>query len=212
MSKLFIEDSTLSAIGDAIRSKAGTTDLMSPADMVTTIENIEAPEGYIGIEENGTHDVGAYKYAVVEVAASGGGGPVKMPDLVTSGTASSCTNTPSYFYQVYDVTNYSQLTFAYLAKNYVSSTYKSKFTLIAAPGYTLADETGGNAAYCRQVYSQVDTDASKETILNAVTDTSISGTKTYDVSNMTSFVIELRQEKSGSYPTGSMRVYDIVLS
>lgn len=40
MSKLFIEDSTLSAIGDAIRAKNSTSDLLSPAEMVEAISNL----------------------------------------------------------------------------------------------------------------------------------------------------------------------------
>lgn len=42
MSKIFIEESSLTAIGDAIRSKTGGTDLLSPAGMVGAIESISA--------------------------------------------------------------------------------------------------------------------------------------------------------------------------
>lgn len=40
MSKAFINESTLTAIGDAIRAKTGKTDLIAPGDMPTEIENI----------------------------------------------------------------------------------------------------------------------------------------------------------------------------
>lgn len=40
MSEVLIQESTLSAIGDAIRSKTGSTNLMSPAEMVTAIDGI----------------------------------------------------------------------------------------------------------------------------------------------------------------------------
>jgi hypothetical protein len=42
MSKVFIEESTLSAIGDAIRAKSGGTELISPADMATAITNLSS--------------------------------------------------------------------------------------------------------------------------------------------------------------------------
>ena len=45
MAKLFIEDTTLSAIGDAIRSKTGSSDLIAPLDMPTAIGSIEAGGG-----------------------------------------------------------------------------------------------------------------------------------------------------------------------
>ena len=45
MAKLFIEDTSLIAIGDAIREKTGGTATMSPAEMVTAIENIVATGG-----------------------------------------------------------------------------------------------------------------------------------------------------------------------
>ena len=45
MSEVLIQESTLSAIGDAIRSKTGSTNLMSPAEMVTAIDGIETGGG-----------------------------------------------------------------------------------------------------------------------------------------------------------------------
>lgn len=41
MSKVFIEESTLTAIGDSIRDKTGKKDLISPLNMPTEIENIK---------------------------------------------------------------------------------------------------------------------------------------------------------------------------
>lgn len=40
MSKVFIEETSLTAIGDAIREKTGGTELLSPAQMVTAIQGI----------------------------------------------------------------------------------------------------------------------------------------------------------------------------
>ena len=42
MAKVFIEETTLTAIGDAIRSKTGKTELIDPANMSTEIAGIEA--------------------------------------------------------------------------------------------------------------------------------------------------------------------------
>jgi hypothetical protein len=45
MSKVFIEESTLTAIGDAIREKNGTTDMIAPLDMATVITNLPSGGG-----------------------------------------------------------------------------------------------------------------------------------------------------------------------
>lgn len=42
MSKVFIEESTLTSIGDAIRGKNGTTDLIAPLDMAAAISNLSS--------------------------------------------------------------------------------------------------------------------------------------------------------------------------
>lgn len=41
MAKYVIEDTTLTSIADAIRTKTGTTDTYTPTDMATAIEGIE---------------------------------------------------------------------------------------------------------------------------------------------------------------------------
>lgn len=50
MSKVFIEETSLTAIGDAIREKTGTTDLMSPAQMATAITGITTGGGGAEVE------------------------------------------------------------------------------------------------------------------------------------------------------------------
>lgn len=45
MSKVFIEDTTLTAIGDAIRGKTGTSDLIDPANMAQEITNLSTGGG-----------------------------------------------------------------------------------------------------------------------------------------------------------------------
>ena len=50
MSKVVINESTLTAIGDAIRAKTGKSDLLAPGAMPTEIESIEAGGGSGGVE------------------------------------------------------------------------------------------------------------------------------------------------------------------
>jgi hypothetical protein len=45
MSKVFIEETTLSAIGDAIRGKTGKTELIAPLSMATEISSITTGGG-----------------------------------------------------------------------------------------------------------------------------------------------------------------------
>lgn len=59
MAKVFIEESSLTAIGDAIRNKTGNSALMSPAAMVTAINGIttggDLPEGSLVLTGNCAH-------------------------------------------------------------------------------------------------------------------------------------------------------------
>ncbi len=50
MAKVFIEETTLTAIGDAIRGKTGKTELIDPANMHSEIASIEAGSGGGGVE------------------------------------------------------------------------------------------------------------------------------------------------------------------
>lgn len=59
MAKLFIEESTLTSIGDAIRGKTGETALLKPLDMPTAIEGIQAGGG---IPEEALTLTGGYGY------------------------------------------------------------------------------------------------------------------------------------------------------
>ena len=45
MSKVFIEESTLTAIGDSIRAKTGKTDMIPPLQMPTEIASIQSGGG-----------------------------------------------------------------------------------------------------------------------------------------------------------------------
>lgn len=59
MAKVFIEESSLTAIGDAIRNKTGNSALMSPAAMATAINGItigaDLPEGSLVLTGNCAH-------------------------------------------------------------------------------------------------------------------------------------------------------------
>lgn len=50
MSKVFIEEETLIGIGNAIREKSGTTDLIATTDMATAISNLPSGGGDIKME------------------------------------------------------------------------------------------------------------------------------------------------------------------
>lgn len=66
MSKVFIEESTLTAIGDAIREKNGTTDMVAPLDMATMITNLPSGGGTMVWENvaemttNGKYNISKY--------------------------------------------------------------------------------------------------------------------------------------------------------
>lgn len=59
MSKVFIEESTLTAIGDAIRDKEGSTALIAPLDMATKITNlstgVEPVIEFLDVTKNGEY-------------------------------------------------------------------------------------------------------------------------------------------------------------
>ncbi len=49
MSKVFIEETTLTAIGDAIREKTSSEDLIAPLDMATAISNLSSGGGSLKV-------------------------------------------------------------------------------------------------------------------------------------------------------------------
>lgn len=77
MSKVYLEDNSLTSIADAIRTKGGTTDKMTPAQMATAISNLSAQPnlGTKTITENGTYTASSdsldgYSSVTVDVASS----------------------------------------------------------------------------------------------------------------------------------------------
>jgi hypothetical protein len=59
MSKVFIEESTLTSIGDAIRSKTGETGLIAPLDMATAISNLATGGGELEYLQLTRSDIGS---------------------------------------------------------------------------------------------------------------------------------------------------------
>lgn len=59
MAKMFIEESTLSAIGNSIRAKTGKTNMIPPLNMPTEIASIQAGGSSSPVSSN---DVTFYDY------------------------------------------------------------------------------------------------------------------------------------------------------
>ena len=73
MAKVLVSESNLTNIANAIRTKNGSSNTYTPAQMATAIENISTgitPTGSISITENDTYDVTNYASAVVNVASA----------------------------------------------------------------------------------------------------------------------------------------------
>lgn len=73
MSKVLVDDSSLSGIGSAIRSKNGSNTVYKPSEMAAAINAIDVgitPTGTVNISQNGTVDVTQYASANVNVPNS----------------------------------------------------------------------------------------------------------------------------------------------
>lgn len=109
MAKRLVEESSLTEIADAIRSKGGTSEeLVFPNGFKASIEAIQTdnggiiPEGTLEINENGTYDVANYESANVNVPTQSSDG-----GIVPSGTIVITEN------GTYDITNYANANVAF---------------------------------------------------------------------------------------------------
>lgn len=88
--KYVIDESTLTDIADAIRTKTGKSDQLKPNEMPSEIQGITAPDGYIKpsgtktITENGPHDV--TEYAAVNVIVPSEEPVVQPLEVTENGT------------------------------------------------------------------------------------------------------------------------------
>lgn len=103
--KMWIDRSTLEEIGDAIRSKKGTTALIPVPELANEIKSIAGggeiveviPEGYIkpagtkAITENGSHDVAEYASVNVNVPTESGGTNIETQEKSVTVTANGTT-------------------------------------------------------------------------------------------------------------------------
>ena len=93
MAKVFIEETTLSAIGDAIRTKTETTELINPADMAEKIEGISVGSAAVveplSITANGTYNApeGIDGYTPITVNVPQDGAPT-AEELTLTGDCS----------------------------------------------------------------------------------------------------------------------------
>lgn len=93
--KYVINKSTLEGIGNAIRNKKGTSDLIPVSDLASEIASIPSgitPTGQIEITENGTFDVTSFASALV--AVEGGGGD--LPEWIEVGEFTPQQNLATY--------------------------------------------------------------------------------------------------------------------
>lgn len=121
MSSYTIKDTTLTAIGDAIRGKNGASDTYTPAQMATAIAAIETgitPKGYYNITENGTYNVTEYAYAVVDV-------------LTTEGGSSDGTSSIVEYVRLTNGTTGAATTHAFDASEYIGTEDNQKFYIVA---------------------------------------------------------------------------------
>ena len=98
MANYLTNDTDLTAVANAIRTKGGTSgQLTYPNGFVAAVEAIKTggitPSGSISITENGTYDVASKAQAVVNVPQSGGGSPYLVDIGAVTGNVS--TNTVS---------------------------------------------------------------------------------------------------------------------
>lgn len=124
MSKVFIEESTLTAIGDAIRGKNGTIDMIAPLDMATAIINL--PSG----GEDYTVGVAVYKatnsYATKMSLSDYGSSWDDIIAVIWKGGSTSSNIMTNIFCPMYsreEALYFNNTTFAKIESSTLSGTY-----------------------------------------------------------------------------------------
>lgn len=133
MSKLFIEDTSLVAIGDAIRAKTGKSDKLTPAQMATEISSITTGGGSTGGSSLPTPPEGGWTYA-------------------TSPWSSKFNSTTTYTrdYWNFDVTDCNEITvtWTYLPNSTSGSGYANTVIVLKHYGFEIGwgdNVVSGNA-------------------------------------------------------------------
>lgn len=133
--KYVINKSTLEGIGNAIRNKKGTSDLIPVSDLASEIASIPSgitPTGQIEITENGTFDVSSFASALV--AVEGGGGD--LPENWIMGEFTPQANLTEYSVSLSD--NKNPIIALYFANDfYVNVGYMQKvgFAFLTSTSY-----------------------------------------------------------------------------
>ena len=90
MANVLINESSMTAIANAIRAKNGTSTTYKPSEMASAISAIDGggstPTGTIQITSNGTHDVSAYALANVAVPTGSTPTGTKQISITSNGT------------------------------------------------------------------------------------------------------------------------------
>ena len=195
MAKLFIEDTSLTNIAKAIRSKANTTAKMTPAQMATAINQIP----------------------------TGGASNPTQPEAPDGGWTYPNSPWKAYWYYHYsdeginqdwlfDVSNCSKLKLTIVYNPPSSSTYALEVKYKGYYGYTSKLDNMGSASSSKLNFERTAKDSSTKydsiyTTLFSRSSSSSETTITFDVSNYTSFVLVLCGLGYSSSYKGNAAIY-----
>lgn len=171
MSKVMVTESYLDDIADAIRSKKGTQDTYTPAEMAEAIESISGggitPTGTINITSNGTVDVTNYASASVAVPNPSTG--TKQISITSNGTTTE------------DVTQYANAQITANVPNSYSAVDEGKVVSNGALVAQTSDTVTANDTYDTTLINSltvaVSGGGSGLSLIDTITATGVRGTK-----------------------------------